>query len=383
MSKPTAHHRREERAELARLFKTGASVQMLAPRRIGKTWLMGKVADDLEAEGWLCIRIDVEGMRTEEEFLRALCGEIEKNHDIFTRVAAHALQRFQQLTGGAFNGTLAQTIGQVDSRQFSETLIESLNNSDTKTLILIDEISLFVIERARQDSDGTRALLYHLRKLREKHKNVVWLLTGSIGLGVVSRDLQLAGALIGLDTFPLEPFTAEAARSFIEELCVENQLRQPFVFGTGAFEFLARELGWLSPYYLKHIARLIRPSTPAAAGKRAIASQADVENAFAELLKPAYRTHFAAWEEHIEKNFAEERRSRLRAILDILCENVGGETEATLLARFAASYSKVPRRELTNLLTILANDGFIEQSAKRWRFRSGLLRRYWVEYMKA
>jgi hypothetical protein len=38
---------------------------------------------------------------------------------------------------------------------------------------------------------------------------------------------------------------------------------------------------------------------------------------------------------------------------------------------------------LTNLLTILANDGFIEQSAKRWRFRSGLLRRYWVEYMKA
>ena len=78
MNAPTAHHRHEERAELARLFKTGASVQMLAPRRIGKTWLMDKVADDLEDEGWLCIRVDVEGMRTEEEFLRALCAEIEK-----------------------------------------------------------------------------------------------------------------------------------------------------------------------------------------------------------------------------------------------------------------------------------------------------------------
>ena len=51
---------------------------MLAPRRIGKTWLMDKVADDLEDEGWLCIRVDVEGMRTEEEFLRAFGAEIEK-----------------------------------------------------------------------------------------------------------------------------------------------------------------------------------------------------------------------------------------------------------------------------------------------------------------
>jgi hypothetical protein len=267
---------------------------MLAPRRIGKTWLMHKVADDLEAEGWLCIRIDVEGMRTEEEFLRALCGEIEKNQAVFKRVAAHALQRFQQVLGGAFNGTLAQTIGQIDSKQFSEALIESLNDSGTKTLVLIDEISLFVMERAKQDPDGTRALLYHLRKLRQKYKNVVWLLTGSIGLDVVSRDLQFAGALIGLDTFPLDPFTAEAARSFIEELCVENQLQRPFDFGPGAFEFLARELGWLSPYYLKHIARLVRPSTPAAADKRAIANEADVGDAFAELLKPAYRAHFAA-----------------------------------------------------------------------------------------
>ena len=383
MSKPTEHLRHAERAELARLFRTGASVQMLAPRRIGKTWLMHKVADDLEAEGWLCIRIDVEGMRTEEEFLRALCGEIEKNQAVFKRVAAHALQRFQQVLGGAFNGTLAQTIGQIDSKQFSEALIESLNDSDTKTLILIDEISLFVMERAKQDADGTRALLYHLRKLRQKYESVVWLFTGSIGLDVVSRDLQLAGALIGLDTFPLEPFTAEAAHSFIEELCGESQLQRPFDFGPGAFEFLARELGWLSPYYLKHIARLVRPSTPATADKRAIANEADIGNAFAELLRPTYRAHFAAWEEHIEKNFAEERRERLRAILDILCENVDGELEATLLSRFAGSHPNVPRRELTNLLTVLANDGFIEKPAERWRFQSGLLRRYWVEYMKA
>jgi uncharacterized protein len=218
---------------------------------------------------------------------------------------------------------------------------------------------------------------------RQKHKQIVWLLTGSIGLDVVSRDLALAGALIDLNTFPLEPFTLEAAHSFVEELCNDKQLRQPLDFETGAFELLARELGWLSPYYLRHIAQLIRPSTAAVANKRAVASQTDVERAFAEFLKPAYRGHFAAWEEHIDKNFAEGQRARLRAILDILCENIDGEIEATLLARISGSIANLLRRELLNLLTILANDGFIEKFSERWRFRSGLLRRYWVEYMKA
>jgi len=368
VKKPTAHDRHEERAELARLFQTGASVQMLAPRRIGKTWLMHKVADDLEAEGWLCIRVDVEGMRTEEEFLRALCAEIEKNQVISKRVFAHVLQRVQQLTGGAFNGTLVQTIGQIDSKQFSETLIESLNASDMKSLILIDEISLFVMERAKQDVDGTRTLLYHLRKLRQKYENVVWLFTGSIGLDVVSRDLTLAGALIGLDTFPLEPFTQDAAHSFIEELCIDSQLRQPYDFGPGAFEFLARELGWLSPYYLKHIAQLISAEHT---GRR----------------RQTWDRERSGCRERVRRitqaGIAAEQRARLRAILDVLCENVEGEIEATLLARVTAPLANMPRREFVNLLTVLANDGFIEKFDERWRFRSGLLRRYWVEYMKA
>ena len=335
MSGSVAHHRREERAELTRLFKTGASAQMLAPRRIGKTWLMHKVADDLEAEGWLCVRLDVEGMRTEEEFLRALCREIEKNQAVFQKISTHLLQRLQQLTGGTFSGTLVQTIGHIDPKQFVETLVESLNNNDQRTLILIDEISLFVMERAKVDADDTRALLYHLRKLRQSYKKVVWLLTGSVGLDVVSRRFDLAGAQIGLDTFVLETFTTEAARSYVEELSDQQQLREALDFAPGAFELLVQELGWLSPYYLMHLARLIRPSEPAVGSKRAIAGEPDVARAFAELLKPPYRTHFVAWEEHIKKNFPKQQSDQLHAILNILCENVQGETEATLLVRFA------------------------------------------------
>jgi hypothetical protein len=33
-------------------------------------------------------------------------------------------------------------------------------------------------------------------------------------------------------------------------------------------------------------------------------------------------------------------------------------------------------------LTALANAGFLVEQADRWRFRSGLLRRYWHRYMR-
>ncbi|MGD0722582.1 MAG: hypothetical protein ABR970_16215, partial [Roseiarcus sp.] len=66
MSPPRAHHRIAERGDLARRLAQGRSIQMPAPRRIGKTWLVGRLAEDLRAEGWLCVSIDVQGKRTEQ-----------------------------------------------------------------------------------------------------------------------------------------------------------------------------------------------------------------------------------------------------------------------------------------------------------------------------
>ena len=69
------HHRPAERERLKRLLLSGHNVLMLAPRRIGKTWLMKQVEKDLTKDGHLCIRIDVEGKTTEQDFLKILCLE--------------------------------------------------------------------------------------------------------------------------------------------------------------------------------------------------------------------------------------------------------------------------------------------------------------------
>ena len=375
-----SHDRPSERAELKARFAAGASVLMLAPRRIGKTWLHERIAEDLTAEDWLCIRIDVEGMRTESEFLRALCNEIEKSQPLTDRVKLHFLQRFKQLTTHVQDGNLAAAISDIDPREFLETLVASLNAEDRSTLILIDEIALFIHEQAKADPDGARSLLYHLRKLQQAYPKVRWFLTGSVGLDVIARRHNMLGALLGIDTYPLEPFTPEAARSYLDEFCASGQSAHPFRLDEESFAYLAQELGWLSPFYLRQIALQMKPSGAAGDG-HPVASVADVEAAFVRLLSPSQRNQFAAWEEHIDKNFGDVDTDRLRAILDVACEAADGEVEATFLPRLSPSGQAPTQRELRSLIQSLETDGFLRKDGNRWSFRSGLLRRYWKEYM--
>jgi len=384
MSPPRAHHRIAERRELARLLDLGRDIQMPAPRRIGKTWLVGRLAEDLRAEGWLCVSIDVQGKRTEQEFLRTLCQEIEKHQELHRSALAHLKSRLRDIKDGAGAASLVQLLtASVDARAFSECLIESLNGADKKTVVLIDELSLFALDMANRDADALRALLHHLRHLRERNRNVRWLFTGSIGLDVVAARFNLQGALIDLDIFELRPFDEGEAHAFIEELREQNRLHTPFVFAGGAFETLVRELGWLSPWYLRLIADTIRPSVPATPAIPAQATVADVEAAFEKLLQPSMRPYFSTWREHLEKNFPEDQTKGLQAILDNLCENPAGEQVDTILAPFSAKFPNSTRRELLDRLTDLASGGFLEEAGDRWRFRSGLLRRYWEKWMKS
>lgn len=376
-----SHHRLSERTELKARFMSGANVLMLAPRRIGKTWLMGKIAEDMATDGWLCIKIDVEGMRTEHEFLRALCQEIEKTQALTDRVKTHFLQRFKQLTTHVRDGNLAAAIGDIDPREFLEALVSSLNAEDRNTLILIDEIALFIHELAKTDTDTARALLYHLRKLQQGFPNVRWFLTGSVGLDVVARRHDMLGALLGVDSYPLQPFSFDAARSYLEELRGSGQISHPFSLDETSFAYLAQELGWLSPYYLRQIALQMRPSGAVHSG-HPLATIDDIERAFAHLLSPTQRLHFAAWEEHIRKNFTELETSRLRAILDILCSEADGEIETTLLTQIGLSGDILTQSGLRTHLSSLETDGFVHSTVGRWSFRSGLLRRYWKEYMR-
>jgi hypothetical protein len=67
-------------------------------------------------------------------------------------------------------------------------------------------------------------------------------------------------------------------------------------------------------------------------------------------------------------------------LLGALSQHPLGETEDTLLAQMTLAVPSVTKRQMRDVLAILINDGLILKSDGRFRFRSGLVRRYWQEH---
>lgn len=373
------HSRENERAQLKRKLEAGVSIHMPAPRRIGKTWTIGRLAQDLRDAGWQTIEIDVEGMSEPEEFARDLCVRIEAQSSVKDRFKAHAVQRLTNLLGGNWGDKPLDALGRIDPLEFAETLIASLDASGENTAIIVDEVAYFFLALAQRDINAARHFAYRLRALQQRYKRVRWLITGSIGLDTIARRYGLEGAFVDFDTFLLEPFTKEAARSYMRDPIIQQQFNHLFDAADEDFDAMFAELGWLAPYYLRMVANEVRPSQPKEGGGM-FATQADFENAFERLLQPNRRSEFAVWREHVEKNLPAADRTLAKRVLTALSGDPEGERNDTLLAKMQSEDASVTRRQLLDILAMLSNDGLIVKADRRYAFRSGLVRRYWAEY---
>jgi uncharacterized protein len=374
------HNRHQERGLLKRKLGAGLSIHMPAPRRIGKTWTIGRLAADLGVDGWRVIEIDVEGMRTPGEFARNLCARIEAQIPARDRFKTHAVHRFNNLLGGGWGDKPLDALGKVDPIEFAEILIASLDESGEKTAIIIDEISYFFLALAEENVKEAHAFAYKLRALQQRYKKVRWLITGSIGLDTIARRYGLEGAFVDFETFVLEPFTTAEALSYMRDPAMQQMFNHSFDASNADFESMFSKLGWLAPYYLNLLANEVRPSIAGAAGERATATLVDLDAAFEKLLQPNRRSAFAIWREHIDKNLPKPDRAVAKHILDFLSKrSPDGENEDTLLAQVSSTGS-VSKSQLREILAMLGNDGLITKVNRRYTFRSGLVRRYWQEY---
>src|SRR5690349_21341445 len=222
------HNRLRERGLLKRKLEAGVSIHMPAPRRIGKTWTVGHLADDLRGDGWHVIEVDVEGMGTPRQFAADLCARIEAQNSIRERFKAHAIQRLTNVLGGSWGDKPLDALGKVDPIEFAETLIASLDESGEKTAIIVDEVAYFFRTLAEEDAKEARTFAYKLRALQQRYKNVRWLITGSIGLDVIARRYGLEGAFVDFETFVLEPFTSAEALSYMRDPVMQQSFNHSF-----------------------------------------------------------------------------------------------------------------------------------------------------------
>ena len=105
-----------------------------------------------------------------------------------------------------------------------------------------------------------------------------------------------------------------------------------------------------------------------------------VEIALQRLMKNG-RTHFDHWDERLAKLLGPSIQENCELILGITSRAPGGVSIATIDLRLSQKMADQKSRTelLRQALDLLVSDGYLVKQGDVVRFRSSLLRRYWME----
>jgi hypothetical protein len=371
-------------AETAHLQRSLAHnhVLLLAPRRVGKTSLMFRLAADREAAGRLWAYSSAAAARSEMALVLGLYhAAAERSLSVRARFFGGRLRVAlgEGATIKGFGVDLTVSRLQVSAwRDVGDELVDALRCSDEDWLLLLDELPVFV-SRLVHEPEGlprARGLLEWLRAARQGPAvgpdRVRWLMAGSIGLDAVAQRLQLTATINDLQLSRLGAFTDEEGRGLLRALAQGEGLP----WRAAAIERALQRVGWLIPYHLQLTFHQVRELGPAPPGG---VDPARVDAAIAALEAPAASVYFDTWDQRLTEELGRPHDAEARALLLACAQDPDGATRAALAARLPGDLAPAERQErLSWLLRVLENDGYVSDREGRWRFRSPLLRAWWI-----
>lgn len=376
--------RESERDDLWRYLEAN-HVVLSGPRRLGKTSLLQRLADEATAKGLLARLIDVEGIDSAAAFVAAIDSALPDDSlraqlQAMGRHAGDWLTRLKKvevkIPGGAGGSVEWQSLPDPPWRDAAHAMQCRL--SATPVLLLIDEVSVALKKLLDRDAAEAASLLSWLRTWRQQSGLVCrFLFSGSIGLNALLARYQLTTYFNDCHDFRLGPFKRPAALAMLGE----QVRRENWATTTQVLEHLCQRTGWLSPYYLNLLlnaaceAARDRCEETGISERRVLIS--DVDDAYDRLL--ATRSRFIHWRQRLERDLDEPQRSFTLALLAAVARADDGLSRRQLLARLARLEDDADRRadRLDQAMLLLDEDGYLDTNGERIRFLSFLLRDYW------
>jgi uncharacterized protein len=370
------------------------NVLLLAPRRTGKTSVMYRMLDR-PGEGWLVIHLNVEDLKTPDDFIVSLIDAINEHQPRYLREVlskgwdflSGALRRLEAIEVSEFKIQLRKSENpSVKWQDRGSELIERVFNSREKVLFIIDELpdmlSAMMMEPENQYTD----FLHWFRKIRERslEKNVRWLLGGSVNL-IAALDQQSMIKLVNdLKVEPLPSFTEHEVADFIGRM-----LRQRHVaFDENVICRIGELLGAPIPLFLQMLTqelyRLWRRNPSGVLTSDAVDAVFNKS-----LLGEMARDKLQHYRSRIDIHYLQEDREAACHILSTLSLTEKGISPAALFqiyrrieetrtdARKGAALSQAFNR----LMLHLQSDFYIEQCDDgAYDFASRLLKTWWKKY---
>lgn len=359
---------------------------LLAPRRVGKTSLMLKLQDTARDRGYDAALFSGAEAQDEAGFIARLyetVGKLGAWSSIRQRLAEGPVGRFLQALHSVELGPFSVEFSREDEAKWEmlgERLIRALDQQQEKSLILVDEVPIFILSLLRLDPSGERArrFLNWFRSIRQRSGSggsLRWLLAGSIGLDTVAARLNLGDTINDLHIFHLGAFTREVASDLLDELSRSHKLP----LSSDASERILDRVGWTIPFYLQLVFSELRSQQPS---DRTEVTPERVDQAFESLLRPAKKAYFDFWRQRLVEELGKPDSDFALTLLNAVAVDPYGASRGTLSQCLAKPIRNAEQRrdKLRYLLDVLINDGYIVEvdGSDRFHFRSPLLREFWV-----
>lgn len=354
------------------------SVVLAGERRMGKTSVLGKMLAEAPP-GWLPIKRSLQGVKSPEEFVRALVADTEQ---ALPGVLKRSLGSRLQKAGIKQIGVSAVSVefdppSEESWKDIATDAIGVLDREpDLSPVLLWDELPHMVANvRHNRGPHVARDLLDLLRAARESHDRLRMVFSGSIGLHHVVRDLRAAGGMWvpthDMRIMDLPPLHEQDAVYLAGEL-----LRNEGVAcddGTRVAAAIADEVDCV-PYYVHYTVNELMMRQR---GRRCgVVDAALVRNVVDAMLgDPQDMWQLHHYVERVDVYYGDDADC-VKAVLDIVAAASRPPTLGEIHALLAAYVVPPSLERLRDLLLLLSKDHYLT-GGPRYCFRLDLVRRIW------
>ena len=367
--------------EIARYWRVLArqGLVLSAERRIGKTHILLKMRDECRGE-YLPFYQDLEAVHSIADLIRSIYSTVQQSLSAVPTLKAQ-FAKWSALLPSKIAGIDLPTTDGTWQVLLSEAFEDVIGIADDRLILMLwDEFPLMLHNLLRRAGpDTTMHLLDHLRALRLRHADRLrFLVTGSIGLHLVLRDLRRAGGandpvndMLSLTVPPMaQPDTRHLAAALLRETSAVPK-RIPDLASR-----IADEVGGF-PYYVHHVVdqldQLRRPPT-----------LKDVSSAVDHLVyDPHDPANLNYYLNRLALYYPDDERSLALIVLDTMAGLSSPSPVSPLLNLCRHRDPSLAEDRLRDILMVLAEDHYIEPrksgDGTAYEFRWPLVKKWWKE----
>jgi hypothetical protein len=372
-------------SELAQLWSKlqKRSVLLSAERRVGKTCLLRKMADE-PPSGWTPLLIFVESARHPIDCVEAMYtiaseAQMRSSKGVWTNRMRKA---YEALASGAVGGWKLPQV-QSDWRRLMRLLVEDIvEHSETGAILMIDEFPPMIWHIA--DDHGPALAMQFLDALREIRQEfestnrIRFVLSGSIGFHLVLQYLKLDHGYKGAPTNDMHPFmltgmdvgdTELMCRQYLDEEGIRRETPE-----TVSARMYYRTDGL--PLYIQYVCEALQDS-----GKRQVVPE-DIDRILDGMLADRQVIWFLDAAQRIEGYYKKLGCDRTASvILHRLSREEAYFAEAAIVNTVRTDDPQATPSGVQRVVELLTDDNYLlrdtSSGERKYRFRYRLMRQWW------